>query len=110
MFVHVKDAKGAQALVRGYDTMGTTAEPDDTVTAVHRIKQEIDRLTERQAHALKQATYVGMTPEEAKEYDQRRSEITKLLRQLEVLEKGAMTGHFGVESRARTRQRTRDLD
>lgn len=67
--------------------MGTIAEPDDTVTAVHRIKEEIDRLTEQQSHALKHTTFVGMTPDEAKDYDERRSQITRLLRQLEALEK-----------------------
>jgi hypothetical protein len=65
----------------------TKSDPDDTVAAVHRIKEEIDRLTEEQAHALKHATFVGMTPEEAQEYDDRRSQITRLLRQLEILQK-----------------------
>lgn len=59
----------------------------ETVAAVHRIKQEIDRLTEQQAHALKQATFVGMTPDEAKEYDERRTLITKFIRELELLER-----------------------
>ena len=57
------------------------------MAAVHRIKQEIDRLTEQQAHALKQATFVGMTPDEAKEYDERRTLITKFIRELELLER-----------------------
>lgn len=59
----------------------------ETAAAVHRIKQEIDRLTEQQAHALKQATFVGMTPDEAKEYDERRTLITKFIRELELLER-----------------------
>ncbi len=67
--------------------MATTSDPDDTVAAVHRVKEEIDRLTEIQSHALKQATFVGMTPEEAQEYDDRRSQITRLLHQLEALQK-----------------------
>lgn len=67
--------------------MPATSDPDDTVAAVHRIKEEIDRLTEQQSHALKQATFVGMTPDEAKEYDDRRAQITRLIRELEALQK-----------------------
>ena len=59
----------------------------DTVAAVHRLKQEIDRLTEEQAEALKAATYLGMTSEQAKHYDERRRNITKLVQQLALLEK-----------------------
>jgi hypothetical protein len=62
-------------------------DPSQTAEAAHRLKQEIDRLTEEQAKALKQAIYVGMTPEETKQYDQRRTRITKLLQQLGMLEK-----------------------
>jgi hypothetical protein len=46
--------------------------PDPTETAVNRIKSEIDRLTEIQTEALKDATYVGMTPEVARECFERR--------------------------------------
>jgi len=67
--------------------MPTTSDPDDTVAAVNRVKEEIDRLTEQQSQALKHATFVGMTPEEAQEYDNRRSQITTLLQQLEALQK-----------------------
>ena len=62
-------------------------EPSNTVSAVHRIKEEIDRLTEEQVKALKAATYVGMTPNEAKDYDARREKINKLIRELERYEK-----------------------
>ena len=62
-------------------------DPSETAEAVHRLKQEIDRLTQEQAKALKQAIYTGMTPEEAKEYDQCRTRITALVQKLEMLEK-----------------------
>ena len=32
-----------------------------TVETIHRLKEEIDKLTEQQADAMKSATYVGMT-------------------------------------------------
>jgi hypothetical protein len=59
----------------------------DTVAAVHRVKQQIDMLPQEQAKALKSATSIGMTPDEAKEYDERRTRITKLIHELELLEK-----------------------
>jgi len=57
----------------------------NTVEAIHRIKQEIDRLSEQQSEALKTATYVGMTAEKAREYDARRQQITNLLEELRLL-------------------------
>ena len=57
-----------------------------TTETVHKIKQEIDRLTELQSEALKNATFVGMTPDEAKEYDNRRTQILNLVHRLETLE------------------------
>ena len=58
-----------------------------TTDTVHKIKEEIDRLTELQSDALKNATFVGMTPEEAQEYDSRRTQILNLVNRLETLEK-----------------------
>lgn len=58
----------------------------DTVSAVHQLKQEIDKLTEEQHKALQLAIYVGMTPDEAKEYDERRQRITRLVQELADLE------------------------
>jgi hypothetical protein len=55
---------------------------NDTNKAVDRIKQEIDRLTEEHAKALKDAVYVGMSPEQAKLCDGRRQRITKLVQEL----------------------------
>ena len=59
----------------------------ETVAVAHRIKQEIDRLTDEQAKALRSATFTGMTPDEARDYDERRKAITKLIRDLELLRK-----------------------
>jgi ATP sulfurylase len=61
-------------------------ESSDTVEAVHRLKEEIDKLTLQQAKALRMATLVGMTPDEALEYDARRKLILKYVHDLAVLE------------------------
>lgn len=61
-------------------------DPTDTVSAVHRLKQEIDRLTQEHAKALKDAVYIGMTQEQAQVYDQRRKKITELIQKLSLLE------------------------
>jgi len=58
------------------------ADPSDTVAAIHRIKQEIDELTEMQAEALKTATFVGMTSDGARDYDERRQRIAGLVQEL----------------------------
>jgi hypothetical protein len=63
--------------------------PLDTMGAVHRIRTEIERLTVVQIEALKNATFLGMTPDDAKEYDARRAEIVKLVELLTALEKAA---------------------
>lgn len=57
----------------------------DTVQTIHQLKQEIERLGQQQSEALKTATYVGMTPEEARQYDTRRQKITKLVEELKLL-------------------------
>ena len=62
-------------------------DPSSTVEAVHRVKQEIDSLTEQQAEALQRTIYVGMTPAETKVYDEKRQLITELIQQLATLEK-----------------------
>jgi hypothetical protein len=58
---------------------------ESTVSEVQRLKHEIDRLTRLQADALQHAIYLGMTPNEAKEYDERRSMLTRLVEQLGAL-------------------------
>ena len=61
--------------------------PQDTVSEMQRLKLEIDRLTALQVDALQHAIYVGMTFDEGEEYDQRRSEITRLTKELGALTK-----------------------
>lgn len=67
--------------------MPTPYDGTSTTEAVHALKTEIDRLTNLQSDALKQATFVGMTPDEAKDYDARRDQILGLVQQLATLEK-----------------------
>lgn len=60
--------------------------PSHTTGAIHRLKEEIDKLTCQQADALHLATLVGMTPDEAEEYDQRRQRILEYVQDLKILE------------------------
>jgi hypothetical protein len=53
---------------------------------IHGLKQEINNLTTQQTEALQKAVFVGMTPDEAKEYDERRRRISKYIRDLKVLQ------------------------
>jgi len=61
--------------------------PVATKITMEDVKAEIDLLTAQQTNALQMATFLGMTPEEAKEYDNRRSRITRLVKQLAMLTK-----------------------
>jgi len=56
-------------------------DPSDTVSALQRLKQKIQVLTEEQSKALKSATYLGITPDQAKQEDERRKEITELMQE-----------------------------
>ena len=67
--------------------LDVTSHLSDRMDAVRRLRQEIHRFTEEQANALKSATYLGMTPDEAKACEERRSRIIKLIHELEVLDK-----------------------
>jgi hypothetical protein len=53
---------------------------------IARLKRDIEQLTLEQTEALKSATYIGMTPEEARRHDQRRDKITRLTQQLRQLQ------------------------
>jgi hypothetical protein len=61
------------------------SESADNNATVHRLKQQINELTEEQSEALESAIYVGMTPEEAKKYDARRAKIMQLAAHLQQL-------------------------
>jgi len=64
------------------------AEAPDHVKAVKRLHTELQRLTEEQDDAIKTATYIGMTPDEAKAYDGLRTTVLNLTEQLRQLESG----------------------
>ena len=53
-----------------------------------RLRQEIDDLIDEHTEALKRATFVGMTPDDAKMYDARRQTITRLMQQLAKIQEG----------------------
>jgi hypothetical protein len=57
-----------------------------TSEIVTPMRDEIHRLTEQHNQALKTATFVGMTTNEANEYDSRRCPITSLKEKLERLQ------------------------
>lgn len=57
-------------------------DPSDTIAMVERLNQEIQELKEKQIAALKTATYTGMTPEQAKDYDALRKQITELINRM----------------------------
>lgn len=61
-------------------------EPSKTASAIHSLKEEIDKLTLQQSEALNTAIYVGMTPDEAQEYDDRRRRILAYVQDLKMLE------------------------
>jgi hypothetical protein len=63
--------------------------PYDTsksVDTIQGIRQEIENLRQELSDALKTATYVGMTAEEAKTYDERRQRLTALVERLRELD------------------------
>lgn len=56
------------------------------MSRIHVLKQEIDDLTAQQLEALRSATFVGMTPVEAQEYDARRAQILGKIEELRRME------------------------
>jgi len=57
-----------------------------TAQGIHRMKEEIAKLIEQQTEALRTATCLGMTTDEAKEYEQRRERILGHVKDLKILE------------------------
>ena len=53
------------------------------------LVQEMNRLTAEQMQARQSATFLGMTPDEAKDYDARRAKILELIKELQQLEAAA---------------------
>jgi hypothetical protein len=65
--------------------MTETEKPSEHAKVVRRLKAEIGRLTKKQADVLRVATQIGMTPDEAKQYDSRQTELVKLVDELRRL-------------------------
>jgi hypothetical protein len=61
-------------------------DPSSTRARIERLQKEVSSLRSLQAKALKDAVYVGMTPAEAKEYDERRRRITDLVSELSSID------------------------
>jgi hypothetical protein len=59
---------------------------ESSFAEINQLRQEIDALRRAQDRALQSAVFVGMTPDEAKEYDSRRQRILSLLRRLMILQ------------------------
>jgi len=55
-------------------------ENSDTKDAVQRVKQEIDRLNDQQAKALKHAIYIGRSPDEPRNAMIAESKLRSLLK------------------------------
>jgi hypothetical protein len=53
------------------------------------LVQEMTRLTAEQMQARQSAIFLGMTPDEAKDYDARRAKILELIKELQQLEAAA---------------------
>jgi hypothetical protein len=54
---------------------------------IEELKREVDRLFELQREALERATYLGMTPDEARQMEARRKRITVLVDELAALKR-----------------------
>jgi len=64
------------------------AEAGETTEVMSRLRQEIDDLIDEQTEALKRATFIGMTADDARSYDARRQTIVLLLQQLAEMQNG----------------------
>jgi hypothetical protein len=59
--------------------------PDTGRSLRQRIATEITQLSEEQTEAMCRATFLGMTLDEAKQYEERRRRIADLIEQLEMV-------------------------
>jgi hypothetical protein len=66
-----------------YDGKSTPPE----LPTVDELQQEFHRLSEQQRFTLDRATYLGMSRDEAKGFDERRKHIAMLVEQLARLKK-----------------------
>jgi len=58
----------------------------DTSAMIKQMTEEIYRLAEEQVRALKKATFLGMTTDEANECDSRRGSISRLIGEVQHLQ------------------------
>lgn len=63
-------------------------DPSATVEAIHQLKQKNHALNQRQAEAIKTATFVGITPDEGHEYDERRKQDYRVGKEMDMLRRG----------------------
>jgi hypothetical protein len=61
---------------------GMHRELPDHLTLIDELKQELRTLTDQQFRILKGATFGGLSDDEAKDYDNRQRQITKLIERL----------------------------
>ncbi len=54
--------------------------------AIHNLQRQIHRLSEEQTDAMETETFVGLTEDEGRQYEQRRAKIMDLVRQLRLIE------------------------
>jgi hypothetical protein len=59
----------------------------DVNTTINRLKEQVERLREEHSQAIKSATYLGVTREQALENDARRKRISALYSQIAELER-----------------------
>lgn len=68
--------------------MATTNDLVISLSALDRLKRELERLAEEQLEALRKSVFGGMTPAEASQYAERRAKINRLSKELAGLNKG----------------------
>jgi hypothetical protein len=57
--------------------------------AIRSLQYQIHCLAEEQTDALETATFIGLTTEETRQYEDRRAQIMDLVRQLRLIESAA---------------------
>ena len=63
----------------------TMAEQQVSPTLLQHLTAEITRISDEQTEALRMAAFVGMTEEEAREYQQRRKRLAELVHEFAAL-------------------------
>lgn len=79
----------ADKIAEGNLPTSMTSESSAAESAVQSLRKELERLKKEQDAALSKATYLGLSPSEATELDQRRRRIYEIYESLLALERGA---------------------